>query len=293
MHNKTGMTLPQFLIIGAAKSGTTSLCENLRRHPDCFIPADKEPNFFGMDENYRKGMDYYSTLFEPAEAHQICGEGSTDYAKCSRYPHAAERIAQHLPGIKLIYIMRHPVERAYSYYVHRHRHGITETFEEYMERTSEAVDGSHYMMQIDRYMAHFDKSDFLFLLSTDLIDAPEKTLAQICRFIGIDDTFDFANQDYVVANRGKQVFEDTLRGRITAPLRKVPLLATAAAAVPQSWRDGVYNLLKKSSYGKQVRQSYTPPPMQPETRQKLLEYFTEPNDALAAFIGRDLSSWSS
>ncbi len=293
MSNKGQMNLPKFLIIGAAKSGTTTLATYLRKHPGCFIPDDKEPNFFGIDEKYEKGLEYYASLFELATEDQACGEASTDYAKWPRYPHAAERMAEHLPEVKLIYLMRHPVNRAYSYYVHRHRSGVDETFEEYLERTSEAIDGSNYMMQIERYTALFPKERFLFLLSEDMIDAPYKTLKSVCQFIGVDDGFDFADEGPVIANQGKQVFEDTLRGRITAPLRKVPLLATAAAAVPQSWRDGVYQLLQKSSYGKQVRQTYTAPPMKPETRQKLLEHFSEPNKVLADFINRDLSSWSS
>jgi len=287
------MTLPQFLIIGAAKSGTTTLANYLRKHPECFIPEEKEPNFFGLDEKYKQGMDYYASLFEPAADHQVCGEASTDYAKHPRYPLVAERIGEHLPDVKLIYVMRHPVDRAYSYYVHRHRSGITETFEEYIERTSEAVDGSHYIMQLERYMNYVPKDNFLFLLSDDLNEAPYKTLKKICQFIGINDEFDFANEGKIVSNQGRKVFEDTLRGRITAPLRKVPLLATIAAAVPQSWRDGIYKLLQKSFYGKQVRETYTAPPMQPKTRQKLLEYFSEPNQALAKFIDRDLSRWSS
>ncbi|MGF1512523.1 MAG: sulfotransferase [Elainellaceae cyanobacterium] len=293
MSNGAQPNLPKFLVIGAAKSGTTTLATYLRKHPECFIPEEKEPNFFGIDEKYEQGLDYYAALFEPAAENQHCAEASTDYAKWPRYPHVAERIAQHLPDVKLIYLMRHPVERAYSYYVHRHRSGVDETFEEYIARTSEAIDGSNYMMQIERYMPFFSKERFLFLLSEDLVSDPYETLRSVCRFIGVDDTFDFSADGPVAANRGRKVFEDTLRGRVTAPLRRVPLLATVAAAMPQSWRDGFYALLKKTAYGKQVRQTYTAPPMKPETRQELLEYFSKPNENLAKFIGQDLSSWSS
>lgn len=286
------MNLPHFLIIGAAKSGTTTLATYLRKHPECFIPEEKEPNFFGIDEKYEQGLGYYASLFEPATESQVCGEASTDYAKWPRYPHAAERIAKHLPDVKLIYIMRRPVDRAYSYYVHRHRAGVNETFEEYIARTNEAIDGSEYMMQIERYLNFFPKDKFLFLLSDDLKEAPYEVLKEICQFIGIGDSFDFSKEGPVVANKGGRVFEDTLRGRITAPLRRIPILATIAAAVPQSWRDAVYQVLQKTSYGKQVRQAYTAPPMKPETRSELLAYFAKTNQKLAAFIGRDLSEWS-
>jgi hypothetical protein len=294
------MRLPDFLIIGAAKSGTTTLYKYLCRHPQFYCPGDlpnfsdtKEPNFFGMDEHYAKGIDHYSSLFAGAQEHQICGEASTDYTKWSKFPNAAPRIAKNIPQVKLIYQMRNPVDRAYSYYVHLNRDSkIEETFEEHIARTNVCLDGSSYMMQIEQYLKFFPKESFLFLLMEDLIDKPVDTMHQVFDFLDIDPDVDITQESEITANQANKRFEDTIREKITAPLRANPVLATVASMVPQSSRDWAYNLLQKTSYGKDVKNEYLPPPMLPETRKMLLEKFHSPNQKLANFIGRDLSHWN-
>ena len=129
--------IPDFIIIGAAKSGTTSLYKYLCRHPQIFMCTPKEPDFFSIDANYFKGIDWYYSLFNEASPTQVCGEASTTYSRWHQHPKAAERIYQSLGQVKLIYIMRHPVDRAYSFYVHRFKGSlhkpelaVSNTFEE-------------------------------------------------------------------------------------------------------------------------------------------------------------------
>ena len=283
--------LADFIVIGSAKSGTSTLFLYLQRHPQLYLPKRKEPNFFGKDENYAKGLDWYSSLFSSAQPHQLCGEASTDYAKFPKFPATVQRIAQTIPHVKLIYIMRHPVDRAYAYYRHVSRPSkVRETFEEHIARTNICLESSNYMMQIERYLQFFPKESFLFLLMEDLIDRPEETLPQVCRFIGIDD-IDLIEGDPICANNSTRFFQDILRQRVTAPLRSIPVLTKIAQSLPQSWRDVVYGMLKRSSYAKSVAQAYQTPPMLPETRQMLLEHFREPNQRLAEFLDRDLSHW--
>ncbi len=300
------MRLPDFLIIGAAKSGTTTLYKYLCRHPQFYQPVKenttyipqkpysyKEPNFFGCDQNYAKGIEYYATLFEGSQEHQVCGEASTDYTKYPLFPESAARIAQHLPTIKLIYIMRHPVERAYSYYVQLNRGAkFKETFEEHIHKTSVSLDSSNYMLQIQQYLKFFPKEAFLFLLMDDLIKQPADTLRKVCNFIGIDDSIDLVPAEGLVANQASRFFQDTNRSKITAPLRAIPGIYPVAALLPQAWRDGFYRLLKETAYGKRIEKEYLPPPMRPETRQMLLKRFAKPNQRLAEFLNRDLSHWS-
>ena len=113
------MSKPDFIIIGAAKSGTTTLYQYLCRHPQIYMSTPKEPDFFSLDMNYHKGIEWYESLFDGAKPEQICGEASTTYSRWHQHPKAAERISQYLPKVKLIYIMRHPVDRAYSFYAYR------------------------------------------------------------------------------------------------------------------------------------------------------------------------------
>ncbi|MGB3561069.1 MAG: sulfotransferase domain-containing protein [Geitlerinemataceae cyanobacterium] len=222
------LRLPEFLIIGAAKSGTTTLFEYLKRHPEISLSSIKEPNFFGMDENYAKGLDWYSSVFSSAQPHQVCGEASTDYAKFPKFPKTAQRIAQTVPEVKLIYLMRNPVNRAYAYYRHLGRKfKVRETFEEHIAHTKICLESSDYMVQIENYLQFFPKESFLFLLMDDLIERPEETLPKICRFIGVDD-IDLVEGNPIRANDASKFFQDTLRGRITAPLRSIPLLANVS-----------------------------------------------------------------
>jgi hypothetical protein len=290
---KSGMRLPNFLIIGAAKSGTTTLYEYLNRHPQIYLSPIKEPQFFAVDSQYERGIEWYYSLFNSASPNQICGEASTDYTKLPLYPKTAERIAHHLPNVKMIYIMRHPVERVYSHYQHLQRgHKIELTFKDYIQQNSVCIDTSYYIKQINYYLNIFPQESFLFLLMEDLIHNPEPTLRNICKFLEIDEQVSLISEEKVTANNSKKHFKDTIRRRITYPIRALPFVETFKDTLPQQWRDFAYNLLQNSFYGHQVKQQYLVPQMNNETRRWLLDKFQISNQELSEFLGRDLSSWS-
>lgn len=294
------MRLPDFLVIGAAKSGTTTLYEYLCRHPQIFMSTPKEPEFFARDEMYAKGLDWYASLFQSAKPNQICGEASTKYTRYPEYPEAAPRIAEALPNVKLIYLMRHPVDRAYSYYVQRIKTAqntkvqleVTETFEESIARDPRFLESSDYLLQIEQYLKVFPRESMLLLMMEDLTLKPAETLQQICRFIGVDDQVDLIQSQPVAVNVARTHEEWFLRSRITAPLRAVPGISAAAALLPQSARDRAYRMLKKLPQSQQVAQKYVPAKMKPETRVALLAKYEPLNQKLAEFLDRDLSHWS-
>jgi hypothetical protein len=318
------MRLPDFLIIGAAKSGTTTLYEYLCRHPQVYMSHPKEPEFFARDDNYARGMDWYTSLFNKAKPHQICGEASTIYTLSPYFPKTAARIAQALPNVKLIYIMRHPVDRAYAYYVQLKKNAqnanrqlkVIKTFEESIKPDGRQsikmhvpdpaivdshlpkvpglyLDGSNYMQQIEQYLQFFPKESFLFLFMEDLIHKPAETMYQICRFLSLDDQFDWNKINPIVANQTRQHTKRFIRSRMTAPLRAISSVARIATFLPKTVRNRIYQGLRKLPYyEKWIKKQYIPPPMRPETRQMLLEQFREPNRKLAEFLNRDLSHWS-
>ena len=123
------MTLPTFLIIGTMKGGTTSLHRYLRQHPEVFMPERKELNFF-LDEyagppidppeerNWSRGITWYERQFAGAEDERAVGEASANYSRYPTYPGVAERIAKIVPEMKLIYLMRNPIDRVLSHYLH-------------------------------------------------------------------------------------------------------------------------------------------------------------------------------
>lgn len=295
------MRLPDFLIIGAAKSGTSTLFTYLSKHPQIYTPPKeqtfllrhKEPNFFGDDENYAKGIECYASLFNGAKPHQLCCEASTDYAKWPQFPESAARIASTLPKVKLIYIMRHPVERAYSYYVHLHRgKKVQETFEEHLQRTSVCLDGSEYMIQIEQYLKFFPRESFLFLFLEEVSQKTTTTLQKTCVFLGIDHSFYTESKDVINANSSSQVFNHTIDVEIKAPLKKIPGMAFASSLLPPKRRSQIYSILEEMPFAKKIKQQYSPPPMRPETRQMLLEKFRPSNQRLADFLNCDLSHWN-
>lgn len=311
------MRLPNFIIIGAAKSGTTTLYQYLDRHPQIFMSNPKEPNFFASDRNYARGIDWYAELFQTAKADQIVGEASTPYTHQLHLPDVPQRIFQTVPDVKLIYIMRHPVDRAYSQYLQQIKifqsrnykadlegFKIPETFEELLARGNQTIEAADYMEQIDvlaasnyqeiinRYLQFFHRDSCLFLLFKDLIHEPAKIVDQICDFLEIDRATELMQQTQIKANVSAQHKEWYLRSRLTAPLKEVPGLNRIASLLPQEIRDGVYNLLNQLPYKKSLEQTYLPQKMLPETRAALLAKFTEPNRQLADFLDLDLSHWN-
>src|SRR5271168_5119276 len=109
---------PDFIVIGAMKSATTTLHEQLARQPGVCMSRPKEPNFFSDDANYAQGWRWYSSHFRGSRAGVGRGESSTHYTKLPTFPRTVERMVRDLPRIKLIYVMRHPIERLVSQYVH-------------------------------------------------------------------------------------------------------------------------------------------------------------------------------
>lgn len=316
------MQRPDFIIIGAAKSGTTTLYQYLCQHPQIYMSTPKEPEFFARDEIYARGLDWYNSLFKEATVNQVCGEASTLYSLSPYFPNSAERIARSLPHVKLIYIMRHPVERAYSFYAQLIKNAqntggeskVSKSFEACLEEPKMPdgslpfhtdpvnahlpqcpgiyLDGSRYLFQINRYLRWFSRESFLFILMEDLLASPVTILRQVCDFLDVDSHYDFLKQGYVAANTASSHNQWFLRSQITAPLKAIPGLTAIASVVPQNWRDNVYQVLRKLPPSQQIAHQYLPRPMTAATRQYLLEVFREPNRELASFLHRDLSHWN-
>jgi Sulfotransferase domain len=180
--------LPTFLLIGAMKSGTTTLYWYLAQHPDVFMPALKEPNFF--NDHWHRGVGWYERLFAGAGAAVARGEASVRYTSFPNDPECPSRIAAVVPDVRLLFLAREPVDRIRSHYLHevaalRERRPL----ERAVRENPIYLDRSRYAMQLERYLQHFPREQLLVLRAEDLFRAPLDVLPRVFTFLGLDPTW--------------------------------------------------------------------------------------------------------
>ncbi|MEM7237797.1 MAG: sulfotransferase [Pseudomonadota bacterium] len=229
--------LPDFLLIGAMKAATSTLSAYFEDHPQTFMVAPVEPHFFSHDDNWRKGADWYGTFFQGAAPGQIIGEGSNSYTASPRFPSAAARIHATVPDVKLVYMVRDPVERIISHWIqNRADRGdrVSASLDAAVEADPERfVDQSRYGMQLDPYLALFPRAQIHVGFLEDLQSDPGAFYAGLCTFLGIE----------TVAQPGRSK-QNTSQGK-AAPTRSydrikgVPGLRRMARLVPQDLRRAV------------------------------------------------------
>ena len=184
------MTLPTFIVIGAMKAGTTSLWGYLGDHPDVFMSAEKEPEFFVEEKTWGRGRAWYESLFADGEADTARGEASTSYTKHPFFAGVPERMASVVPDARLVYVLRHPVERIVSQYRHALRAGWERVpLERALETNPQYVDISSYASQLERYLGLFERSRILTVLADDLRADRHATMQRVFAFVGVDPTW--------------------------------------------------------------------------------------------------------
>ncbi|MDX1780129.1 MAG: sulfotransferase [Thalassovita sp.] len=183
--SKDRILLPDFIVIGAMKSGTTTLHRHLLDHPGIDMSRDKETDFFVAEKNWPKGLRWYSGQFSHPGRKR--GEVSPNYAKCRDFPGVPGRIVALCPQVRLIYIVRDPVARAISQF----RHGFIqgrfgpEVLQGDCHEYAHIMDASHYARQLDAYLTHFPQEAIVIVDFDDLITAPAKVMDRVATHIGV------------------------------------------------------------------------------------------------------------
>jgi hypothetical protein len=277
--------LPDFLIIGAQKAGTTSLYFDLLKNPAVFMPSDKEPGDLLDDDVYAPpGRAAYAKRFKRARPEQVCGEATTGYTKLPDYAGVADRARRVLGAdLKVIYIVREPIARIRSQH-HHERFGdrISCGIDEAVRRYSRFVDYSRYTMQITPWIETFGRDQvFILQFESYIADRPTSVDA-VSRFLGIDPAGDQVETDVVHnASSGKPVREGPFEiVRNTGIYRNLlrPLLSARA-------RDSLRRFLLPSAPDRAETPSA-------ETVRHIVDELTDDVRQLGEIMGMDTPVWN-
>ncbi|HZD80678.1 MAG TPA: sulfotransferase, partial [Actinomycetota bacterium] len=226
--------LPTFLLIGAMKAGTTSLYHYLRGHPQVFMPEVKEVMFFDPRHNWHRGIEWYEAQFGGAEARHLArGEASTSYTKFPVVQGVPARIASVLPDVRLLYVVRHPVERMQSHYLYLLSRGKeSRPIERAFAEEPMYLDTSRYALQLEQYEPYIRPEQLLLIDSRDLRDRRVETLGGIFAFLGVDAT-------WVPPTVDREFFRSAdrrMRPALSRAVRRLPGLSAAARRAPRPLR---------------------------------------------------------
>ncbi len=297
---------PQFLIIGAQKAGSTALSAYLEQHPGVFVPLRKESSYFAFGEStfcYKGPRDEYANrdfvqnwadylkLFDGAKPSQITGEASVLYLY---QPGTAERIHERLPRAKLVVMLRNPVDRAYSAFMHLRRDGrekdsdFAASLRCEDERTSQDWEllwryrgGGMYAQQLERFLRVFPREQIFVGLTEDMKADPPKFIRQVLAFIGAD-------PDVQIDTSFRMNESGLARTKWLNHVLNKPLWIKNGLKqiLPLTWARRVKGRLQGFNLEKA-------PELDPTVRQELRQYFRPEIERLEQLIDRDLSVWKS
>lgn len=300
------MKLPNFLLVGAAKSGTTALYSYLRQHPDIFMPAEaKEPMFLAEISNEQydgpgalyaeekiTSLEDYRALFNKVQDEKAIGEASVPYLYyyAKTIPNIIKTLGQ---DTKIIVVLRNPIERAYSNYLHHVRDGLEPlSFEQALDAENERFrqnwwwgyqyrEGGRYLKQVEAYIHEFGKENVHIELYEDLKKNPHIVTRQIFEFLNVNaDFLPNMSQKYNVSTVPKSFALQKLL-MSTNPIRRL-----AVQLLPKEAKKLMRSTLEKAN-------SRKPNALDELNREKLTNEFKEEIILLQDLLGRDLSHWIS
>jgi hypothetical protein len=281
--------LPNVIIIGAAKSGTTSLHGYLNAHPEVHMAVPngsrvKELRYFWRDD-WQERRDWYESHFETDLP--VRGEATPAYSAYAYHPGVPARMHALVPEAKLIYMVRDPIERIVSHWVQRREDSDATPFERYVaqhERPENAiVCPSRYWTQIEQYLPYYDPSQILIIDQHDLRTRRRETLREVFEFVGVDPSFDSSEFDV------ERNARETKHGLRPFALRLwQPVLWPTSRAVPRRVRDLIREPANRILTGP-VRQRLV---LTGEMRERLAQHLRPEVEALREFTGRPFESWS-
>lgn len=284
------MTLPNFIIAGAPRAGTTSLVSYLKQHPQIFM-ASGEPRYFlyGSESNSSEGlklkisvrtMSDYAALFNGVTNEIAVGEKSPFYIYSEN---AIKNIRKTIPNIRLIFSLRHPIDRAYSAYWLDVRNGIkTLPVEEALTITSNYVTGGCYYAYLSKWYDYFDRSNINVVIFDDLKKSPQTVFQDLCHYLGVEGNFILSDTNAKNAS-GKP--KSRIVARIFYSLRRSKVYKLSKPIVPDNLRNLTLQYRDKN-VSKKI-------PIDKKLADRLESFYHDDINQLEKLLERDLSAWKS
>lgn len=277
--------LPNLIVIGAMKAGTSSLHHYLALHPDVSMSRQKELNFF--ERSWERGIDWYEAQFP--DATPVRGESSPNYTKYPRHgAEAPARMHSLVPEARIVYLVRDPIARIVSHYVDAYSFGrVSRPLAEELE-TAEGdhfVACSRYHMQLSRYLVHYDLAQVLVVTSEHLRERRGDALREVFRFLGVDESFWTPEYDLALnraedkrrSSRLAYAFEELVKRSRTSPVARL---------LPRGLAGPVRTLTRAGSRRIPV------PAVDERLRERLVAELSNDVAALRRLTGKPLAEWS-
>lgn len=284
------MALPDFLVIGAPRAGTTSLHNYLGQHPQVFMCPVKEPNFFRQADESFSGKSLsqreYEALFDGAKAGQRTGEVSPGYLVSRHGPASVHRL---LPDATLIVVLRDPADRAFSDYLSWVRSGgetmdfvkaVREGKGDGVKAFDHYLNPGYYHRHLSRWLSEVPRENLHVTFYEDLIADPRAFLRQFCDVLGVDSRFSFdVATRYNPSGRPRNRWLQSLLepSRFTAAVERM---------LPSTLRHQGHRMLFAARAANLEKER-----PDPATRQALIETYRDDVTRTQALVGRDLSAW--
>jgi hypothetical protein len=275
--------LPRLLVIGAQKAGTQSLTHYLSLHPQTWM-CRRELDFFSDDATWARGVEWYAgEIAAPDDPRLVVGETSPSYAMARAFPHTVERVAATLPDVRLVYLLRDPIERMRSAYQHGLASGVeSRPMREALLDDPFYLDASSYAAQIERYLDRLPAEQLLLVLSDDLRSRRRETVDRVLDFVGLPARPDLPLTDEIHATEHKRVPRAWARA-----LGSVVISRGLEERVPGWLAD------MRERQSPLMTRPFRPDEaaMSPELRAELANRLTPDVRRLRAWLGPDFDGW--
>jgi hypothetical protein len=277
------LALPNLIIIGAQKCGTSGLHYYLGLHPEVSMSQPKELNYFIAERNWGRGPEWYSRHFDPAA--RCRGESSPNYTAFPQHMGVPERMVGVLPDVKLIYIARDPIDRIAAHYVHNYakRREKGDMRDTLLHPNTSYVARSRYFSQLQRFLEHYDRDQILVIENNDLRSDRAETLRKVFDFAGVDTGFEHPKFEAVRHSTSRKKRATRMGMRVQKMSR-----STWGSRIPRrAWLALDVALPLSKPISKPPREE-----LEAALGDEVLEVLHEDAERLRAFTGRKLAGWS-